>query len=166
MFSRQLLGLKVIHLSLPTARELIAQFLEVWCAILCFLDLGKYEQFSVQCRKFRFKPSNEKKLSWTKRISNSIKNSFLGTPRFHRRKASRDGSVPSLDEGFMNSSPSTDSEKRSWFKDVWNSVGNSDGVYTLFINEEHQQRVKIRLVQVKVKLPNIYLYELVFDFKP
>ena len=49
----------------------------------------------------------------------------------------------------MNSSPSTDSEKRSWFKDVWNSVGNSDGVYTLFINEEHQQRVKIRLVQVK-----------------
>ena len=66
----------------------------------------------------------------------------------------------------MNSSPSTDSEKRSWFKDVWNSVGNSDGVYTLFINEEHQQRVKIRLVQVKVKLPSIYLYELLLYMKP
>lgn len=88
--------------------------------------------------------------SWTKRLSNSIKNSFLGTPRFHRRKpASRDGSVPSLDDSILPNSPSTEStEKRSWFKDVWNSVGNNDGVYTLFINEEHQQRVKIRLVQV------------------
>ena len=122
--------------------------------------------FQFSAENFGLNQVMKKKLSWTKRISNSIKNSFLGTPRFHRRKASRDGSVPSLDEGFMNSSPSTDSEKRSWFKDVWNSVGNSDGVYTLFINEEHQQRVKIRLVQVKVKLPSIYLYELLLYMKP
>jgi len=49
----------------------------------------------------------------------------------------------------MQNSASTDSEKRSWFKDVWNSVGNTDGIFTLYIEADDLQRVKNRLVQVK-----------------
>lgn len=49
----------------------------------------------------------------------------------------------------MHNSASTDSEKRSWFKDVWNSVGNTDGIFTLYIEADDLQRVKNRLVQVK-----------------
>ena len=52
----------------------------------------------------------------------------------------------------MQNSASTDSEKRSWFKDVWNSVGNTDGIFTLYIEADDLQRVKNRLVQVKKQI--------------
>ena len=92
--------------------------------------------------------------SWTKRIQNSIKNSFLGTPRFHRRKQSTPGSNQSLIDGcsdesgaYMSNSTSTDSEKKSWFKDVWNSV-NQDTNYSIIVDEQHPQKVKNQLIQV------------------
>ncbi|CAG5113531.1 Oidioi.mRNA.OKI2018_I69.chr2.g7630.t1.cds [Oikopleura dioica] len=93
--------------------------------------------------------------SWTKRISNSIKNSFLGTPKFHRRRTSRDSSSGELDNMGMHNSSSTDSEKKSWFKEVWNSVGNTDGIYTLYIEADDLQRVKNRLVQAFLYVPNL-----------
>ena len=97
-----------------------------------------------------------KNSSWTKRIQNSIKNSFLGTPRFHRRKQSTPGSNQSLIDGcsdesgaYMSNSTSTDSEKKSWFKDVWNSV-NQDTNYSIIIDEQHPQKVKNQLIQVHI----------------
>ena len=90
--------------------------------------------------------------SWTKRIQNSIKNSFLGTPRFHRRKQSTPGSNQSLIgdsdcESYMSNSTSTDSEKKSWFKDVWNSV-NQETQYSIIMDEQNPQKVKNQLIQV------------------
>ena len=89
--------------------------------------------------------------SWTKRIQNSIKNSFLGTPRFHRRKSSNTSLIDGCDigdgSGYMSNSTSTDSEKKSWFKDVWNSV-NQDQNYSIIIHEQHHQKVKNQLIQV------------------
>ena len=96
--------------------------------------------------------------SWTKRIQNSIKNSFLGTPRFHRRKSSNTSLIDGCDigdgSGYMSNSTSTDSEKKSWFKDVWNSV-NQDQNYSIIIHEQHHQKVKNQLIQV-VLAPNFH----------
>ena len=96
--------------------------------------------------------------SWTKRIQNSIKNSILGTPRFHRRKQSTQGSTQSIsDRGsseldpYLSNSTSTDSEKKSWFKDVWNSV-NQETNYSIIIDEENPQKVKNQLIQVTTTL--------------
>ena len=94
--------------------------------------------------------------SWTKRIQNSIKNSFLGTPRFHRRKQSTPGSNQSLIgdsdcESYMSNSTSTDSEKKSWFKDVWNSV-NQETQYSIIMDEQNPQKVKNQLIQVRSQI--------------
>ena len=76
----------------------------------------------------------------------------MGTPRFHRRKQSTPGSNQSLIgdsdcESYMSNSTSTDSEKKSWFKDVWNSV-NQETQYSIIMDEQNPQKVKNQLIQV------------------
>ena len=79
----------------------------------------------------------------------------MGTPRFHRRKQSTPGSNQSLIgdssdcESYMSNSTSTDSEKKSWFKDVWNSV-NQETQYSIIMDEQNPQKVKNQLIQVKL----------------
>ena len=80
----------------------------------------------------------------------------MGTPRFHRRKQSTPGSNQSLIgdsdcESYMSNSTSTDSEKKSWFKDVWNSV-NQETQYSIIMDEQNPQKVKNQLIQVRSQI--------------
>ena len=86
----------------------------------------------------------------------------MGTPRFHRRKQSTPGSNQSLIgdsdcESYMSNSTSTDSEKKSWFKDVWNSV-NQETQYSIIMDEQNPQKVKNQLIQVYFYSPQVRLH--------
>ncbi|XP_059179536.1 serine/threonine-protein kinase BRSK2-like isoform X3 [Physella acuta] len=98
---------------------------------------------------------------WKSRIHNTIKNSFLGSPRFHRRKMQgeergregwkeRDGSgasgsrgVPTSDEINMTPESSPELAKRSWFGGL---MGMEQEHHFVMVREKSFSQVKADLV--------------------
>uniref|UniRef100_H2YPM6 non-specific serine/threonine protein kinase n=1 Tax=Ciona savignyi TaxID=51511 RepID=H2YPM6_CIOSA len=91
-------------------------------------------------------PSNP----WRQRL-NSIKNSFMGSPRFHRRKMHAPSSEDVNNPSHM--SPSMELSKRSWFGQFIS--GSEDAPLTLVMNNRTLNNVKADLIHTFLTIANL-----------
>nr|ACV87297.1 POPK-1 kinase protein [Phallusia mammillata] len=97
---------------------------------------------------------------WRQRLNN-IKNSFLGSPRFHRRKMQTPSSEDVSNTSHM--SPSMELTKRSWFGQFMSGSSSSnvgsrereDAPLTLVMNERTLNSVKADLVHTFLTIANL-----------
>uniref|UniRef100_H2YPM9 non-specific serine/threonine protein kinase n=1 Tax=Ciona savignyi TaxID=51511 RepID=H2YPM9_CIOSA len=87
---------------------------------------------------------------WRQRL-NSIKNSFMGSPRFHRRKMHAPSSEDVNNPSHM--SPSMELSKRSWFGQFIS--GSEDAPLTLVMNNRTLNNVKADLIHTFLTIANL-----------
>jgi BR serine/threonine kinase len=90
--------------------------------------------------------TNITSIPWRSKI-NSLKNSFLGTPRFHRRKlSSGSGDSDSEDVSIIDST--SDLVKKSWFGSLTSGIGaDRDDVQCIPVEGKSLNAIKAELIR-------------------
>uniref|UniRef100_A0A915EEP6 non-specific serine/threonine protein kinase n=1 Tax=Ditylenchus dipsaci TaxID=166011 RepID=A0A915EEP6_9BILA len=96
--------------------------------------------------------TNNSTAPWRSKLSSTIKNSFLGTPRFHRRKFSA-GSTSSAGTGESDSEESmmldtNDLVKKSWFGSLTSGMSaDRDDVQCVPVEDKSLNEIKAELIR-------------------
>ncbi|KAF6032455.1 hypothetical protein EB796_009269 [Bugula neritina] len=95
------------------------------------------------------KSSNQTSDSWKTRL-NSLRNSFLGTPRFHRRKIP----VPVVEDMSMTPDSSPEMTKKSWFTNMM-GMEREEYRHTITLRNKQFNEVKGDVVRAFLSTPDI-----------